>query len=50
MTGTARFHLIFSDYVRSDDLNNYYKISEPLDMRGNGITSLGELTEPTDAV
>ena len=25
VSGTARFDLIFSDYVRSDDLNNYYK-------------------------
>ena len=24
-SGTARFDLIFSDYVRNDDLNNYYK-------------------------
>ena len=50
VSGTARFDLIFSDYVKSDDLNNYYKISEPIDMGGNRITSLGEPTEATDAI
>ena len=25
VSGTARFDLIFSDYVRSDDLNDSYK-------------------------
>ena len=25
VSGTVRFDLIFSDYVRNDDLNNYYK-------------------------
>ena len=49
-SGTARFDLIFSDYARNDDLNNYYKKSEPIDMGGNRITSLGEPTEPTGAV
>ena len=49
-SGTARFDLIFSDYVRNDDLNNYYKISEPIDMGGNRITSLGKPTEITDAI
>ena len=39
--GTARFNLIFSDYVRK---------SEPIDMGGNRITSLGEPTEATDAI
>ena len=43
-SGTARFDLIFSDYVRNDNLNNYYKKSEPIDMGGNRITSLGEPT------
>ena len=47
---TARFDLIFSDYVRSNDLNNYYKKSEPIDMGRNKITSLCEPTEATDAV
>ena len=42
VSGIARFDLIFSDYVRSDDLNNYHKKSEPVDMSGNRITSLGE--------
>ena len=42
VSGTARFDFIFSDYVRSDDLNNYHKKSEPIDMSGNRITSLGE--------
>ena len=50
VSGTARFHLIYSDYVRSDDLNNYYKKSEPIDTGGNRITSLGEPIEATDAV
>ena len=50
VSGTARFDLIFSDYVRSDDLNNYHKKSEPIDMGRNRITSLGEPTEPTDAI
>ena len=34
VSGTARFNFIFSDYVRSDDLNNNYKRSEPIDMGG----------------
>ena len=55
-SGTASFDVIFSDYVRKDDLNNYYRKSEPLvvtnsiDMGGYKITSLGEPTEAADAI
>ena len=49
-SGTVNFDVIFSDYVRNDDLNNYYKKSEPIDVGGNKITSLGEPTEATDAI
>ena len=45
VSGTTRFDLIFSDNVRSDDLDNYHKKSEPIDMGGNRITSLGEPTK-----
>ena len=49
-SGSISCDLIFSDDVRNDDLNNYYKKSEPIDVRGNKITSLGEPTEATDAI
>ena len=28
--GTTRFHIIFSDYARKDDLLNYYNKSMPI--------------------
>ena len=37
-SGTVSFDVIFSDYVRNDDLNNYYRKSEPIDVGGNIIT------------
>ena len=49
-SGSISFDLIISDYVRNDDLNNYYKKPEPINVEGNKITSLGEPTEATDAV
>ena len=49
-SGSISFDLIFSDYVRNDDLNNYYKKSETSDVGGNKITTLGEPTEATDAI
>ena len=49
-SGSISFDLIFSDYVRKDDLNHYYKKSEPIDMVGNKIISLGEPTKATDAI
>ena len=55
-SGTASFDVIFSDYMRKDDLNNYYKKSEPLvvtntiDMGGNKIISLKDPMVATDAI
>ena len=55
-SGTTRFDIIFSDYARKYDLVNYYSKSEhvtftnPVDMGGNKITSLGDPMEATDAI
>ena len=49
-SGSISLDLIFSDYVRKDDLSNYYRKSEPIDVAGNKITSLGEPTEATGAI
>ena len=49
-SGIVNFDVIFSDYVRNDDLNNYYKKLELIDVGGNKVSSLGEPTEATDAM
>ena len=50
------FELIAADYVKKTELLNYYNKLTPIvatnsiDMGGNKITSLGEPTEPSDAI
>ena len=50
------FELIAADYVKKSELLNYYNKLTPIvatntiDMGGNKITSLGEPTEPSDAM
>ena len=50
------FELIAADYVKKSELLNYYNklvpivATNPIDMGGNKITSLGEPTEDGDAI
>ena len=52
--GTTRFDIIFSDYARKDGLLNYQNksmpITNPINMGGNKITTLGDPTEDTNGI
>ena len=49
-TADSLIGLILPDYARKEDLSNYHEKLKPIDMGGNKITSLGEPTEPSDAI
>jgi len=49
-TADSLIGLILPDYAKKEDLLNYHEKLKPIDMGGNKITSLGEPTEPNDAI
>ena len=52
----ATYDVVLGDYVKKNELLNYYNkltpivATNPIDMGGNKITSLGDPTEDSDAV
>ena len=50
------FEVVYADYVKRDELLNYYDKTKPIiasnniDMGGNRITSLGDPVDDTDGI